>query len=53
MDDLMRTAIAQETGRQIYEQREELQKAILQGCDGKDTLEEICSKMVMNGVFDL
>lgn len=50
MDDLKRMAIAQEIDRQIYEQREELQEAILRGCDDKDTLEETCTKMVMNGV---
>lgn len=51
MDDLIRTVIAQEVGRQLDRQKEELQKALFIGCDDKDTLEKICSKMVMNGVY--
>lgn len=51
MDDLMRTVIAQEIGKQLYEQKEELQEALFLGCDKKDTLEEICSKMVINGIY--
>lgn len=51
MDDLMRTFIAQEVGRQLYSQKEELQKTLFQGCDEKDTPEKIYSRMIINGVY--
>lgn len=51
MDDLMRTAIAQEVGRQLDRQKEELQKELFRGCDEKDTFEQIFSMMVINSVY--
>lgn len=51
MDDLMRTVIAQEVGKQLDRQKEELQKALFQGCDHNDTLEKICAMMVINSVY--
>lgn len=51
MDDLMRAVIAQEVRKQLDEQKEELHEELFQGCDRNGTLEEICAKMVVNGVY--
>lgn len=51
MDDLIRKVIEQEVARQLNEQKEELQKSLLQGCGEKDTSEEIYTRMIVNSVY--
>ena len=51
MDDLIRTVIAREVGKQLDRQKEELHEALFQGCDYNDTFEQIFSRMVINSVY--
>lgn len=53
MDDareLRRMAIHREVDERLNEQEKELKEAILQGCREMNSLEEICARMVLNGV---
>lgn len=47
---LQKAAIEKEVRRQLYEQQEELAKAVVQGIEETDSMYNICAKMVVNGI---
>ena len=50
MDDLQKTVIDREVDRQLEGQKDKLEEYIFRGCEKTDSLEEICAKMILNGI---
>lgn len=50
VEELRRTVIAREVEKQVSSKMEELAKDICRGLDETDNLEEMCAKMVRNGI---
>ncbi len=50
MDNLLKTVIEREVDRQLEGQKDKLEECIFRGCEESDSWEEVCAKMVLNGI---